>query len=345
MRVSPISGTIFNFLGEIYGDDTDLIVTCPNLTTAAAVPEELERSASAWAAGLNATGGALNPEKCKWTLADYCCEDCKWKYATQPDLDIKIPLPNGDKAKILQGAVLVTEKALGIWSSIDGNNEAHVEHNVTKQVEKWINRMRNGHLPTKLGWIAYDFKLWAGVRYRLAVLATPLLILAGVLKKQNFRLLLFLGVNHNVKREWQTIHRAFGSIGLFSFAIEEMIGMINMFVQHFEASTMLAKKFTAMLEALQLEIGCIGNPLLENYNDLGALAMVCWAKSFWEQLRFYQFSIHMKYTTLHLPRRNDALIVTMLQRAGYTGDKLIALNRCRIANKMLFLSDITTACG
>ncbi len=56
----------------------------------------------------------------------------------------------------------------------------------------------------KLGWIAYRFKLWAGVRYGFAVLVTPLSILAGVLKKQNFWLLLFLGVNHNVKREWQT---------------------------------------------------------------------------------------------------------------------------------------------
>ncbi len=145
--------------------------------------KELERSASACAAGLNATGGALNPEKCKWTLADYCCKDSKWKYAAQPDLDIKIPLPNGDMAKFLQGEGLVAEKALGIWSSIDGNNEAHIEHNVTKQVEKWINKMRNGHLPAKLGWIAYHFKLWAGVTYGLAVLATPLLILAGVLKK------------------------------------------------------------------------------------------------------------------------------------------------------------------
>ncbi len=58
-----------------------------------------------------------------------------------------------------------------------------------------------------------------------------------------------------MKREWQTIHRAFDGIGLFSFAIEQMIGMINMFVQHFEAGTTLAKKFTAMLEALKLEIG------------------------------------------------------------------------------------------
>jgi hypothetical protein len=52
----------------------------------------------------------------------------------------------------------------------------------------------------------------------------------------------------------------------------------------------------------------------------------------------------MEYPILHLPRRNDALIVTMLQKAGYTGDKLSALNQFRIANKMLFLSDITTAC-
>jgi hypothetical protein len=73
--------------------------------------------------------------------------------------------------------------------------------------------MRNGHLPAKLGWIAYRFKLWAGVRYGLAVLATPLLIAAEVLKKQNFQLLLLLGVNRNMKRKWQTIHRAFRGIG------------------------------------------------------------------------------------------------------------------------------------
>jgi hypothetical protein len=72
----------------------------------------------------------------------------------------------------------------------------------------------------------------------------------------------------------------FGGIGLFCFAIEQTIGMINMLIQHFEAGTTLAKKFTATLEAMQLEIGCIGNPLLENYDNLGVLATACWAKSF-----------------------------------------------------------------
>jgi hypothetical protein len=73
--------------------------------------------------------------------------------------------------------------------------------------------------------------------------------------------------------------------------------------------------------------------------------MACWAKSFWEQLHFYRFAIYMAYAPLQLPGQNDALIVTILQHAGYTGNKLVILNRCRITNKMLFLSDITTACG
>ncbi len=180
-------------------------------------------------------------------------------------------------------------------------------------MEKWINRMKNGHLPAKLGWIAYRFKLWAGVRYGLVVLGKPMSIAAEVLKRQNFRRLLFLGINCNVKREWRTIHRAFESIGLFSFAIEQTIGMINMFVQHFEAGMTLVKKFTAMLEAQQIEIGCIGNPLLENYDNLRGLARACWAKSFWERLHYYRFSIHMEYPTLsNLPRRNNSLIVTIL---------------------------------
>jgi hypothetical protein len=154
----------------------------------------------------------------------------------------------------------VAEKALGIWSSIDGEDDAHVKHNMTDRLEKWIDKMRNGHLPAKLGWIAYCFKLWTGVRYGLASLATFLLVAKGVLKQQNFKLLAFLGVNCNVKREWRTLHRAFGRIGLFSFVVEQMIGMINIFIQHYEASTTLTKRFTASLEALQLEIGCIKNP-------------------------------------------------------------------------------------
>jgi hypothetical protein len=112
---------------------------------------------------------------------------------------------------------------------------------------------------------------------------------------ENFQSLSFLGINQNVKKEWRTMHRAFGGIGLFSFAVEHTIRMINMFIQHYGAETTLAKKLSASLEALQLEIGCIGNMLEENFDELRLQASLCWTKSLWERLHYYCFKIYFAY--------------------------------------------------
>jgi hypothetical protein len=95
------------------------------------------------------------------------------------------------------------------------------------------------------------------------------------LHTENFQSLFFLGINRNVKKEWRTTHRAFGGIGLFSFAVEHTIGMINIFIQHYGAENTLVKKFSASLKALQLETGCLGNPLKENFEGLHLLATPC----------------------------------------------------------------------
>ncbi len=156
---------------------------------------------------------------------------------------------------------------------------------------------------------------------------------------------MFLRVNRNVKREWRIIHRAFGGIGLFSFAIEHTISMINMFIQHYGAGTTLAKKFTVLLKALQLELGCTGNPLWENFDEKDLLATECWVKSFWERLYHYPFEIHLIYPSLVMPCQHDHLLVEMFLVAGYKGLQLQGLNRCRLALRLLFLLNITTACG
>ena len=67
----PISGAIIGFLGEIYVDDTDLIVTRPEFTTARETQEGLKEATWAWASGLNVTGEAINPDKSRWIFAGY----------------------------------------------------------------------------------------------------------------------------------------------------------------------------------------------------------------------------------------------------------------------------------
>ena len=95
--------------------------------------------------------------------------------------------------------------------------------------------------------------------------------------------------------------------------------MINMLIQHYGAGTTLARKITASLEALQLEIGCTGSPFDENYDELQILATACWTKSLWERLHYYKFRIHLEYPPLLFPRKCDALVVRLFWDAGYRG--------------------------
>ena len=171
--------------------------------------------------------------------------------------------------------------------------------------------MTNGHLSARLGWIAYRFKLWPGIRYGLSTLAMPLRTAQNILQKENFLILPLLGINRNVKREWRTLHRAFGGIGLLDLAVEHTICKINIFVQHYGAGTTVAKKYGASLEALQLELGCLGNPLNEDYARYHSLATDSWVKSLWERLHYYRFKLHVNYNAIQLPRRNDATLRDM----------------------------------
>ncbi len=70
-----------------------------------------------------------------------------------------------------------------------------------------------------------------------------------------------------------------------------------------------------------------------------------WTKSLWERLHYYRFRIHLDYLPIPLPCKGDVLLVRIFWDAGYRDQQLQALNRCPLALKLLFLSDITTMCG
>jgi hypothetical protein len=49
---------------------------------------------------------------------------------------MKIPLLDGTSAMISQGEVSVAEKALGVWSTVDGNDNEHLAQNITGCLKK-----------------------------------------------------------------------------------------------------------------------------------------------------------------------------------------------------------------
>ena len=305
----------------------------------------MQDSCSLWGSLLIASGGRFKPEKCYWSLIDYECTDGKWDYASTEPLEMLVPMPDGSFETITQVDVHEPKEMLGVWGCPAGDDTKHLEEKVVGRVAKWITRTKNGHLPSKFAWVSYRFKLWAGVRYGLATLATPLSIAQELLRDSEFKMLSFLGVNKNIKREWRTLPRSFGGVGLFSFPIEQMICWLNMIIQHFGVPSILGNKFLASLEALQLELGCLGNPLLEPYHKLHHLATACWFKVFWERLAFYKWMLYMDYPEMPLQRAGDASLLSIFLQANVTESSHASLNRCRLALELIFLSDMVTADG
>jgi hypothetical protein len=72
--------------GFLFVDDTDLIAF-PDSTdkTLEIMLERMQHAVSAWHGGLRATGGALKPEKCSWSLVAFVWSNSKWRYAMVED--------------------------------------------------------------------------------------------------------------------------------------------------------------------------------------------------------------------------------------------------------------------
>jgi hypothetical protein len=92
---SPMSGDAIKFMGEIYVDVSDLLVCLAGVLDLETVVAEAQRSLNAWAQLLNATGGALNPNKCYWYAVHYICINGEWAYGPWSECTLTIPLPDG----------------------------------------------------------------------------------------------------------------------------------------------------------------------------------------------------------------------------------------------------------
>ncbi len=169
---SPISGEVIKFMGEIYVDDTDLLTLPLEEYNVGAVMKQAQTNLGKWSQLLNATGGALNLDKCYWYLISYICNKGIWEYDKDGSSHIlSIPLPDGSRQQITQLPVSESKKMLGVWSSPDGLDAKHLQEVVVGKTRTWVSCIRNSNLPTHLVWKSYRFQLGPAIRFGIATLA------------------------------------------------------------------------------------------------------------------------------------------------------------------------------
>ena len=193
--------------------------------------------------------------------------------------------------------------------------------------------------------MSYTHQLWAGLRYGLGACSASMTALSKGLGSADYYLLSNLGVVRSITREWRCLPASFGGMELFDLTTETTAATLNSFLQHYGSNTNIGITLLAALEYLQLEIGVDDCPFHYDFDTWGHLATDSWVKALWEKVDKLGITLLLEYTSIPKPRENDNTIMSAMVTMGYRGKELKSINRVRIAQEALFVSDITTANG
>ena len=101
----------------------------------------IQESVNSWGNLLIATGGALQPAKCFYSIISFKWINGGWRYAlndTNTELGVSVPLPGGGTAGIGHKLVTHTKTTLGAMTSPDGNSRAAIMM-MQDKAQRWVN--------------------------------------------------------------------------------------------------------------------------------------------------------------------------------------------------------------
>jgi hypothetical protein len=134
----------------MFVNDLDLYTWKDNIKDSVKLMMQAQKEVSQWSLLLNATRGALKPEKCFWYLLDYTCTEGEWEYTVHSDFELYVNNPDRSKSSIKQEEIQTSKKTLGIYDSPGGGNQGHLEY-IHSKLSKWITRMQKWPSPITHG--------------------------------------------------------------------------------------------------------------------------------------------------------------------------------------------------
>jgi hypothetical protein len=100
------------------------------------------------------------------------------------------------------------------------------------------------------------------------------------------------------------------------------------------------------MELLILELGILEQPLLEQFEKYGARVTLLWLKSLWEKVSRFKIEVKLSSLDISPPREGDSWFMKAVESLNVADSKeLLRINRVRIHQQVLFVSDILDASG
>ena len=99
------------------------------------------------------------------------------------------------------------------------------------------------------------------------------------------------------------------------------------------------------LELLVIELGVSGQPFQVDYKVYGEWATDTWLKSIWEKVFLFGVVVIEGNLKVKPPQKNDEWLMPVLRKLHFSEPELARLNRVRLHQQVLFISDVMDAGG
>ena len=345
----PISKLEYHLAAILYVDDTDVIhLNMDAVETVWDTHRQLQDSVLSWGNLLIATGGSLKPSKCFYHIISFVWKsNGSWTYANyenEESLGIYIPLPDNTLAPIEHRGVDSASKTLGAMTCPSGSSLAAMERMRTI-AQEWIDKVKNGELSRRELWFLLERQFKPKVLFAIGTVSAEFEALANALHREYYQLLPLGGIRRSVHKEIRYLGAGFYGSGCPHLGVECLVGQLDKFLTHYGCKTAVGKLLQASMELFVIEMGMSVQPFQMHYASFGHLVTPCWLKSIWEKADIFKMNITVGNVDISPPRLGDDWLMARFVELGYKKSELLHLNRVRLHQQALFVSDVLDAGG
>jgi len=334
-------------IGLIYVDDCDLFAVDSDGLHPREVVQKLQTNINLWQGGLMVTGGSLSPKKSSWCLLAMKPHGTRWSYHTDKSFPLTLTMQDGSLHPIPIRRVNPQDgiSVVGVVQALSGNQKPALL-TIQSKANEWEGALRKGFLPRHLAWVALRCVIWPSLRYPLAVTSFSEVQALSITGRLYRTLLPRLGVNRHFPLALRHAPVKFHGLGLPHPYWEQGIAALKLFLEFGNTSRPESVLIQMSLELLQLEVGTGTLVFCADFSKWGSLATPCWLKSLWEFVHFAAVELRpSKPIVPSLPCQQDAFLMDIVMTFDYSLKDLVAINRCRLSHRLLFLSDLMDGWG
>ncbi len=255
-----------------------------------------------------------------------------------------VPLADGSVGRIQHLGINKPIKTLGSMTCHSGCSKGAITYMQTKG-GAWKDMVKACKLSCRKVWFMLEKQFWPQISYGLCAVTAPFHKLLECLMKIYYKIHPQGRIRHTARRGTRQLAAGFYGVGCPQPAGECLIAQLNKLIMHYGSQSCQGLNMQASLELLVIEMGLSLQPFKENYNTCQHWVMLSWMKLVWEKALILDIEIQIAPLPLQLPQERDSWIMAEFICLNYDTQSLQRLNRVRIHQQVIFLSDVIDASG